>query len=337
LKISHLPIIFWSFLAIAAEFYIIQTGISRLFSFLLRFPSSSSTAVLDRALLGLKSLTFSLFGYYFPYCLQRFGINNLCIIYGFFWTIMTGIILHWFIPALTPAHIAWPIFILAHSLLVYGQLKFIGMAYFCANSSNAGKWNAKREFYGDSSNRNDATSGREENEIESLDIGQMESLSLLSKSNAGNEENHVNSTDSPPINPSSSPNTPSLMSLSPPTLITRSTSSNVLAAAAADKEKDKLGAFNESKELKGNPNPPISSSIDSRLHLSLTDLSYVLLWEFLVFSLMRLRIYPEFVVKMFVIFPLLLGVMVAAINLTRLVFFQVAKHANLSDESKDKL
>jgi hypothetical protein len=57
-----------------------------------------------------------------------------------------------------------------------------------------------------------------------------------------------------------------------------------------------------------------------RNYLSIWELRWIFFWQMFSFSLMRLFIFPEFVVKMFVLFPMIGFSVLASVNVFRHVF-----------------
>jgi hypothetical protein len=113
-----------------------------------------------------------------------------------------------------------------------------------------------------------------------------------------------------------------------PSMIIRSTSSGAISREYNNNNNinANISSNNNDNSKSGNPSTATSaagsSSPDQYLQLNLFSMSWVLFWELLTFIMMRMTFYPEFVIKMFVIFPLVLTVVVASINVCYYILVQ---------------
>jgi hypothetical protein len=104
-----------------------------------------------------------------------------------------------------------------------------------------------------------------------------------------------------------------------------------LAAAASAEMRPLTGATNEPDGPSSSRSPPPASSAAggaSRAY-PLWTCAWLAGWEVLLYVLMRRTFYPEFVVKMLVLFPLLAAMMITAININRGVWKEIEKNQQL--------
>jgi len=99
------------------------------------------------------------------------------------------------------------------------------------------------------------------------------------------------------------------------------------AAGGSSPELRPLTGVTESPARTASPVPSSFSATAAGVSRSYSVLSagWLVFWEVLTYVMMRRTFYPEFVVKMFVLFPLLAAIMIAALNLNRDVWYNIAK------------
>jgi len=87
------------------------------------------------------------------------------------------------------------------------------------------------------------------------------------------------------------------------------------SSSSSSHYRQSIPPFNFTRQLNSSP----------LIEFSLTDFISVTFWEFFTFLSMRWKKYPEFVVKMFAIFPMVAGILIAHVNIWRFVIGQIEK------------